>query len=117
MAAQQSLKNRGMLAGVTDCGRSQKWGCRGRLGLGFKPRRHSHLASLFGTIRLFGCSLLPLLPRGLGSRRDFAGGKGVKGLLLMGHEKVPHGFGLNGDCGGDTADGAGSLHHRLLLLS
>ena len=25
-----------MLAGVTDCGRSQKWGCRGRLVLGFK---------------------------------------------------------------------------------
>ena len=24
----------------------------------------------------------------------------------MGHEKVPHGFGLNGDRGSDTADGA-----------
>ena len=42
-----------------------------------------------------GCSFLPL---GLGSRRDFAGKKS--------HEKVPHGFGLTGDCGGDTADGA-----------
>ena len=34
------------------------------------------------------------------------GRKGVKGLLLVGHEKVPHGFGLTGDCGGNTADGA-----------
>ena len=31
------------------------------------------------------------------------GRKGVKGLLLVGHEKVPHGFGLTS---GDTADGA-----------
>ena len=36
--------------------------------------------------------------------------------MLVGHEKVPHGFGLTGDCGGDTADGARSLNHRLLLL-
>ena len=28
------------------------------------------------------------------------GRKGVKGLLLVGHEKVPHGFGLTGDHGG-----------------
>ena len=26
----------------------------------------------------------------------------------MGHEKVPHGFGLTGDRGDDTADGAGT---------
>ena len=26
----------------------------------------------------------------------------------MGHEKVPHGFGLTGDRNGDTADGAGN---------
>ena len=26
----------------------------------------------------------------------------------MGHEKVPHGSGLTGDLGGDTADGAGT---------
>ena len=31
-----------MLAGVTDGGRSRKWGCRGRLALGFKPRLGSH---------------------------------------------------------------------------
>ena len=37
------------------------------------------------------------LPRGLGSRRDFARKKGEKGLLLVGHEKVPHGSGLTGD--------------------
>ena len=44
------------------------------------------------------------------------GRKGEKGLLLVSHEKVPHGFGLTGDCSGHTADGAGSLNHRLLLL-
>ena len=44
------------------------------------------------------------------------GRKGVKGLLLVGHEKVPHGFGLTGDGGGNTADGAGNLSHGLLLL-
>ena len=44
------------------------------------------------------------------------GRKGEKGLLLVSHEKVPHGFGLTGDWGGDTADGAGSLNHRLLLF-
>ena len=67
-------------------------------------------------------------------RRDTAGRKGVKGLLLVGHEKVPQGFGLRtGDRGGDTADGAENqgkpasqawllgrtgdyLSHRLLFL-
>ena len=34
----------------------------------------------------------------------------------MGHEKVPHGSGLTGDRGRDTADGAGCLKHRLLLF-
>ena len=29
----------------------------------------------------------------------------------MGHEKVPHGFGLTGDCSSHTADGAGILNH------
>ena len=36
------------------------------------------------------------------------GRKGEKGLLLVGREKVPHGFGLTGDCGSHTADGAGA---------
>ena len=31
-----------MLAGVTDCRRSRKWGYRGRLALGFKSRRGGH---------------------------------------------------------------------------
>ena len=48
------------------------------------------------------------LPRGLGSRRDFARKKGEKGLLLVGHEKVPHGFGFTGDCSSHPADGAGT---------
>ena len=36
------------------------------------------------------------------------GRKGVKGLLLVGHEKGPHGFGVTEDHNGDTADGAGT---------
>ena len=44
------------------------------------------------------------------------GRKGEKGLLLVGHEKVPHGFELTGGHSGDTADGAGNLSHGLLLL-
>ena len=44
------------------------------------------------------------------------GRKGVKGLLLVGHEKVPHSFGLTGDHVGNTADGARNLIHGLLLL-
>ena len=43
------------------------------------------------------------------------GRKGEEGLLLVGHEKVPHGFGLTGDCSSHTADGAGSLNHGLRL--
>ena len=34
----------------------------------------------------------------------------------MDHEKVPHGFGLTGDLGGDTVDGAGRWNHGLRLL-
>ena len=41
----------------------------------------------------------------LGRMRDF-GRKGVKGLLQVGHEKVPRGSGLTGDHSRDTADGA-----------
>ena len=44
------------------------------------------------------------------------GRKGEKGLLLVGREKVPHVFGLTGDCSIHTADGARSLNHGLLLL-
>ena len=56
------------------------------------------------------------MPRGLGSRRGFARKKGEEGLLLVSHEKVPHGFGLTGDRSGHTAHGARSLNHGLLLL-
>ena len=81
--------------------------------LGFKPRhgsleREDHV--------VLECSFLP---HSLGSKRDFARKKraGEKGLLLVGHEKVPHGLGLTGDCSSHAADGAGSLNHRLVLLS
>ena len=108
-----------MLAGVTDCRRSQKWGYRGRRALGFKPRHGSRIkrgphnsegeergpcgfggeergSCSFGEVNredhvVLGCSFLP---RGLGSRRDFAGKKRGERLLLVGREKVPHGFGL-----------------------
>ena len=30
----------------------------------------------------------------------------------MGHEKLPHGFGLTGDCSSHTADGAGEPEPR-----
>ena len=40
--------------------------------------------------------------------RDAAGRKGVKGLLLVGHGKVPCGFGLRTGDPGDKADGAGN---------
>ena len=75
-----------MLACVSDCRRSQKWGCRGRLALGFKPRSISH------TWR-----------RG---RRTFdrVGGENHEALAEW------------GPCGGDTGDGARTLNHRLLLL-
>ena len=38
--------------------------------------------------------------------RDHAGRKGVKGVSLMGHEEVPHCFGLRTGDGWDTVDGA-----------
>ena len=80
-----SWKNTGMLAGVTDCRRNQKWGCRGRLALGFKPRRGSP------------------------ARRGPCGFGGVGG---EDHAALAEW----GPSGGDTADGARSLNHGLLLL-
>ena len=67
------------------------------------------------------------------AEQTLQGREGVKGLLLVGHKKVPCGFGLIGDCSSDTADGAGNhggptsgaritgkkwgyLNHRLLFL-
>ena len=41
-------------------------------------------------------------------RRDTAGRRGVKGLWLVGQEKMPRGFGLRTGDLGDTADGAGN---------
>ena len=78
-----------------------------------KPRCGSHAG------RLGPCSLgksqdhmalgcCSLLPRGLGSRRDLSGKERGERILLFSHEKVAHGFGLTGDRGDDTADGAGT---------
>ena len=102
MAAQKSWKNTGMLAAVANCGRSRKWGCRGRLALGFKPtcssHDHNHHTALAGENHV---ALELPLPRSVGSwkaicsryadlslsssegcRRDAVGRKRVKGLLL-----------------------------------
>ena len=38
-------------------------------------------------------------------RRDALGRKGVKGLSLVGHKRVPRGFGLRTGDHGNTADG------------
>ena len=136
MAAQNSWKNTGLLASVASCGRSQKWGCRGILVLGFKPRHGSHdrknhvalaeknhVALARENLTAFGFPL----PCSLGSqkagcssdaelflssleecRRDTVGRKGVKGLLLVGHEKAPCGFGIRTGDPGDISDGAGN---------
>ena len=45
-------------------------------------------------------------------RRDVSGRKGVKGLLLVGHKKVPCGVELRTGDPNNTADGAGN-HRRL----
>ena len=77
MAAKKGWKNTVMLAGVTDCGRSQKWGCRGRLVLGYKPRHGSHAGGLgphsIGKSQDHTTLGRSLPPRGLGCRRDLAG--------------------------------------------
>ena len=44
----------------------------------------------------------------LSQQEKLPGRKGGKGLLLVGHKKVPHGSGLTGDHGRDIADGAGT---------
>ena len=85
-----------MLSGVTDCRRSQKWGCRGRLALGFKSRCSSHTRKR--TTQFWGTR-----ERGLCS---FGGVAGENHAALAEW----------GPCGGDTPDGARSLNHELLLL-
>ena len=72
-----------MLAGVTDCRKSWKWGGRGRLALGFKPRH--------GSLR----------------RKRTFGREGREDHAALAEW---------GSHGGDTADGARSLNHGLLLL-
>ena len=117
-----------MLAAVANCGRRRKWGCRGSwhwdLNPGVAAVRHLFLGPLVfsGTTQLWhrvrtnaalGCSLLP---RGLGSRRDFAWKRRGKRTLAGGPWEGAAWLWITGDCGGDTADGARSLNHRLLLL-
>ena len=95
-----------MLAGVTGCRRSQKWGCRGRLVLGFKPRSTSQTREK--TVWLWqrrgrgSCSF------GRVNREDHT---------VFGEKRKDHAALAEwGPCGCNTADGAWSLNHRLLLL-
>ena len=86
-----------MLVDVTDCRMTPKWGCRGRLALGFKLRHGSHTWE----------STTQLQQSRRGGSHGFRGEEGV------GHDALAEW----GPCGGDTGDGAGSLNHGLLLLS
>ena len=63
----------GVLAGVADCGSSWKWGYGRGSRLGFKVK----VATMWGGGNVRPC------------RKER-----VKGLLLVGHEKVSCGFGL-----------------------
>ena len=120
----KKLEKYGMLAGVADCGRSQKRGRRGRFTSRFKPR-----CGRVGTTWFAGLTLWfwGSLNHSLGSRkarcssdaelslssleegrRVVAGRKGVKGLSLVGPEKVPRGFGLRTGGQGNTADSVGN---------
>ena len=110
MATKKGWKNRGMLAGVTDCGRSRKWAAEEDWRWDLNP---GTAVMLGGDYTALGCSLLP---HSLGIRRDLAGKKRVKGLLLVGHKKVPRGFRLTEDCGGDAADGAGNRRRLASLV-
>ena len=95
----------GMLAGVTECSRSRKWGCRGRLALGFKPRLGSHTWK--GTTQLWW------------RREDHAvlKEKGEDHAVLRGEGRENHAALAEwGPRGGHTGNGARSLNHRLLLL-
>ena len=55
------------------------------------------------TTRLWGAPLCHVVQA---AGETLPGRKGEKGLLLVGHENVPHGSGLTGDCCGNSADGA-----------
>ena len=85
----------GILASVTDC-RSQKWGCRGRLVMGFKLRSSSHTEERITSFR----------------------GRRERGPRSFGGENREDHAALAewGPRGVDTTDGAGSLNHGLLLL-
>ena len=82
------------------------------MALRFKPRRCSHVKrgdpeawARVRTTLLWG---VPFCHVASEAGETLPGRKGEKGLLLVGPEKVPHGSGLTGDHGGDTADGAGT---------
>ena len=86
LAAQKNWKNTGLLAGVADCGRRGKWGYRGRMVRGFKPMRSSHTVE---------------------REHHAAWGEKRENHLALAEW---------GPCGGNTAGGAGSPNHGLLLF-
>ena len=90
----RKAENMGVLVGAAACERSRKWGYRGGSRLGYKLKAGHHVGQRLDRED---------------NVRPHATKRG-KGLSLVGHERVPCGFGLRtGDCGGDTADGAGNL--------
>ena len=92
----RKAENKGVLACVAKCGRSQKWDYGEEFRTGFKTKRQ---AAMCGR-----------------TMQEYAGQKGVEGPLPAGHEGVPRGFGLKTGDHGDTADGAGD-HGRPAQLS
>ena len=94
----------GAVAGVADFGRSRKWGYRGGPRLGFKLKAAARRDQRQCRTRDGGqCRTM----RG-DNARPCGGGRGVKGLSLVGHEEAPCGLGLRSeDRGSNSADGAG----------
>ena len=85
-----------MLAGVADCRRSRKWGCKGRWALGLKPRPGSHRKGGpqgFGRERRGSCSFGEVKGRGprgsVVNRKDHAvlRGKEEDHAVLKGKEE------------------------------
>ena len=131
MAAQESWKNTGMLAGVADCEGVRNGAAEEDLCWDLNPGAQScglEIGGSCGSGAVWTHVVLGLcLLCSLGSwkvrrssnaelsfssleecRRDAAGRKGVKGLSLVGREKVPHVFGLRSGDPSDTADDAGN---------
>ena len=86
------------------------WGCRGKLALGFKPRSSSHREDH----AVLGEKRRERGPRGFG--REEKGERTMRFWERREGRENHAAFAEWGPHGGNTADGAGSLNHGLLLL-